>query len=283
MADIRLLTPQEFPSLLKEIPDCPEQLYLRGTLPPEGYKCIAVVGSRRMSPYGKDACEELVRGLSGYPLSIISGLALGIDAVSHKAALDAGLHTLAIPGSGISDKVLYPRSNYQLGKEILENGGGIMSEEEPDFRARPESFPKRNRIMAGMSHATLLIEAGEKSGTMITARLTTEYNRELLVVPHSIFADGGAGGHIFLKLGATPIRSSEDILEVLGFEETEKAHNVSLSEEEALVIKNLASPRPRDELIRLSGLKTSDANVLLLQMELKGLIKETLGEIRKNI
>lgn len=283
MSDIRLLKEEEFPPLLREIPDGPKQLYLRGALPSPNHKCLAVVGSRRMSTYGKDACEYLIRGLSGYPISIVSGLALGIDATAHKAALDANLHTLAIPGSGVSDAVLYPRSNYRLGQTILENGGGIMSEEEPDFKARIESFPKRNRIMAGMCHATLLIEAGERSGTMITARLTTEYNRELLVVPHSIFADGGSGGHVFLKLGASPIRSAEDILEVLGFEKDTTKTNHSLNPDEEMVIEKLSSPMPRDELIRALGMKTNDANVLLLQMELKGLIQETLGEIRKNI
>ena len=283
MAEIRRLTSDKFPTLLKEIPDVPKQLYIRGELPTESHKYLAVVGSRRVSSYGKDACEHLIQGLSGYPISIVSGLALGIDAIAHKAALTANLHTVSVPGSGVSDEVLYPRTNFRLAQKILESGGAIMSEEEPDFKARPESFPKRNRIMAGMSHATLIIEAGVKSGTLITARLVTEYNRDLLILPHSIFSDGGAGGHVFMKIGGSPVREPKDILEILGIEETKKNENILLTESEKKVLATLQNPIQRDELIRLLETPVSETNVLLLSMELKGLIKETMGEIRKNI
>lgn len=219
MREIRTLSRAEFPALLPEIPDAPQSLYIRGELSPKENKLLAVVGSRRMSQYGKDACEHLIQGLAGYPISIISGLALGIDAAAHQAALTLGLHTIAVPGSGIDDASIYPRSNQGLAHNILEAGGALLSEELPGTKSAPYMFPKRNRIMAGMSHAVLVIEAREKSGTLITAKLTAEYNRELLIVSHSIFSEGGEGGHIFLRLGATPVRNVQDILETLGLDE----------------------------------------------------------------
>ena len=283
MYDIEKLKPERFPALLREIADPPQALYLRGTLPPAGSTLLTVVGSRRMSRYAKDACEHLIAGLAGYPISIVSGLALGIDGVAHEAALATGLQTIAVPGSGLSDEVLYPRAHVRLAHTILEKGGALLSEFEPEWKPRPESFPQRNRIMAGMSQATLVIEAGLQSGTLITARLASEYNRELLVVPHSIFADGGAGGHLFMKIGATPVRSADDILEALGIEKTGTAQQVQLTDEEQKVINILSEPMARDELLRALRIPTASANVLLASMELRGLISERMGEIRKNI
>ncbi|MBX9765220.1 DNA-processing protein DprA [Patescibacteria group bacterium] len=285
MDEIRKLTPDEYPELLREIPDGPRELYARGTLPSQDLKYLAVVGSRAMSRYGKDACESLIAGLSGYPVVIVSGLALGIDSVAHKAALSAGLKTIAVPGSGLDDSVLYPRTNLSLAKDILKSGGALLSEFEPMFKARPESFPQRNRIMAGMCHATLVIEAGEKSGTLITARLASDYGRELFIVPHSIFAEGGAGGHIFMKIGATPVRTASDILEGLGIESAKTEMNMDLSDEEKKVMHILKEPTSRDDLIHTLTSEFSfdagRANVLLATMELRGLIAESMGEVRK--
>jgi DNA processing protein len=154
---------------------------------------------------------------------------------------------------------------------------------EPEERAAPYTFPKRNRIMAGMSHAVLIIEAGMKSGTLITARLATEYNRELLAVPHSIFNEGGEGGHLFMGLGARPVRTADDILDALDIEksETEKKE-LSRTEDEQKIFEMLSAPMLRDDLIRLSGMPTGTANILLAAMELRGLIVESMGEVRKN-
>ncbi len=281
--EIRKLLPKHFPPLLREINDPPESLYLRGNLPPEDAKLLTVVGSRRMSRYGKDVCEHLIRGLAGSPLWIVSGLALGIDGVAHRAALNAGLKTLAVPGSGLAESVLYPRTHLGLAHEILEAGGGLMSEMEPEERAAPYTFPKRNRLMAGMSHAVLIIEAGVQSGTLITARLASEYNRELLIVPHSIFAEGGEGGHVFMKIGATPVRGSADILEALGIEKEETKQPPLLTPEEKMLLDLLIEPMPRDEIIRAARMPAGNINVLLAQMELRGLIAESMGEIRKVI
>lgn len=212
---IKHLPTHECSEKLTQIPNPPNMVYVRGTLPSPHMKCLSVVGSRDVSEYGRKVIEVLINGLKGHPISIISGLAIGVDTLAHEAALNAGLHTLSVPGSGIDDSVIYPYRNKSLTHRILENGGGLLSEFEPTFTATRWSFPKRNRIMAGLSDAVLLIEAGEKSGTLITARLAADFNREVLVVPGNIFSPNNAGIQQFLKLGATPVTTPEDILEVL--------------------------------------------------------------------
>jgi DNA processing protein len=283
--DLKLLSPSEFPTLLQEIPDRPKQLYVRGTLPSSDMKWLAVVGSRACTEYGRRALRYLIEGLRGYPIVIVSGLAYGIDAEAHRAALDTGLVTVGVPGSGLDWNVLYPRANVALAREILEKGGALLSEEKPDMKATDYTFPKRNRVMAGLSHATLMIEAKEKSGSLITAKLATEYNRDLLVVPGSIFSEESRGTHQFLRLGATAITSPEDILVSLGITKRAGASSLSalrsdLSPEELRVFNIIASPIPRDELMEALELPVSEANVLLSTMEIKGLIVEELGVVR---
>lgn len=271
-----------FPPLLREIPQPPSTLYLRGNLPPPHLTCLAVVGSREYTNYGKQVVEHLIRGLTGYPVAIISGLALGIDGLAHTAALDAGLYTLAIPGSGLENTVLYPRSHSTLAARILRESGGLLSEYEPDFRATTWSFPQRNRIMAGMSQGTLVIEAGERSGTLITARLTVEYNRDLMVVPGNIFSDHSRGPHQFLKLGATPVTSPEDILEVLGIALEKNTTGklpttINLSAHAHAILSLLTEPTDCDTLIRKMGIPAHEVSTTLMRLELGGLIRESNG------
>lgn len=282
------LSPSDFPSLLKEINDPPEILYLEGEYPKENeYKFLAVVGSRKYSRYGQEACQELIAGLAGYPIAIVSGLALGIDAIAHQSALKNNLITVAIPGSGLDRKVLHPFSNHRLADEIVERGGCLISELEPECPAGIHTFPRRNRIMAGLSHAVLIIEAGEKSGTLITARLAMEYNRDVLVVPGSIFSPGSRGANNLIRQGAMPINRSEDILQALGFNTDEKEREkqgrlfLDLSPIEQKIIEILQTDSfPRDELIEIAELDISEANIVLSGMEIKGVIKEAMGEIR---
>src|SRR3989338_4580088 len=283
MLNISELKPKEFPPLLREIPDAPKKLFVRGQLPSFDLSWLTVVGSRAMSAYGKQACNHLIGGLRGYPIVIVSGLAYGVDAQAHKAALEAGLPTIAVPGSGLDWNVLYPRANVSLAREILKQGGALLSEFEPNQKAADYTFPQRNRIMAVISKATLVIEARERSGSLITARLATEYNRDLLVVPGSIFSEGSRGTHQFLKLGAIPITQAEDILRVLGIEpQTEKKIDTdALSESEKKILEIIASPFSRDDLIAELKLPVSEANILLSTMEIKGLIKEELGIVRR--
>lgn len=267
--------PIDFPPLLREIPQPPESLNYRGNLPPPHLTLLSIVGSRQYTSYGKQVVDELIAGLKGYPIGIVSGLALGIDSLAHEAALHNNIYTLAIPGSGLNDTVIYPATHKPLAHRILESGGGLLSEYEPDFRATEWSFPKRNRLVAGISRATLLVEAAEKSGTLITARLATDYNRELLVVPGSIFSKTSVGVHQFLKLGATPVTCAADILDVLNiFEEvtTPPQTRPLLTSREEKVISLLTEPRHRDELIRLLEINTAQAAQLLMMMELAGYI-----------
>jgi len=271
--EIRKLSSAEFPYLLSEIPQPPKELWTVGNLPPPDIKLLAVVGSRKYTTYGKQVVDHLIGGLAGYPVGIVSGLALGIDGLAHEAAIRHGLYTLAVPGSGLDESVLYPASHRNLARNIVDNGGGLLSEWEPTAPAARWTFTQRNRIMAGLCPATLLIEAGAKSGTLITARMCADYNRELLVVPGNIFSSNSVGTHQFLKLGATPVTTAADILAVLGIDIEEDAAPKTLtllSPLEDKVLQLLLNPLDRDSLIRKLELPISEAGVLLMQMEMSG-------------
>src|SRR3989338_8400007 len=179
---LKVLERNDIPRALREIPQPPKKLYLAGKLPPEGTVYLAVVGSRKATAYGKDAVKKLISGLKGYPIAIVSGLAVGIDSLSHEAALDAGLKAVGFPGSGISEQAFFPPTSLRLAKKILDSGGCLLSEFEPNFKAQYYTFPMRNRLVAGISKAALIIEAQERSGTLITARMALDYNREVLAV-----------------------------------------------------------------------------------------------------
>lgn len=278
---IGTLTKAEFTPLLHETPEPPEKLYYRGTLPPPDVTLLAVVGSRRYTTYGKQVVEHLISGLRGHNIGIVSGLALGIDSLAHRAALAANLYTLAVPGSGLDESVLYPRAHVRLAHEILERGGCLMSEYESAFAATHWSFPRRNRIVVGMCAATLIIEAGEKSGTLISARLAVDYNRDLMVVPGNIFSAASVGCHQFLKLGAIPVTSSLDILDTLGIQRTETIAPEAFSSAEQTVIDALREPMDRDTLIRALGMPVADASVLLMEMEMKGYLSTENGIVFK--
>ena len=278
------LTGKEIPLPLREIADPPKELYLEGNLPNwQENIFLTVVGSRKYTSYGRNACEQLIKELRGYPIVIVSGLALGIDAIAHRAALDAGLTTIAVPGSGLDRSALYPRQNLRLAEEILEKGGALLSELPPDTHATAYSFPQRNRIMAGMSHAILVIEAGEKSGTLITARMAAEYNKNLLVVPGSIFSPTSLGANHLIRQGGHPVCSGQEILEVLGIKtDTEPTTgNLKLTDlapkERKIIDLLLIEALPKDLLVAECGWPASELNSLLSIMEIKGLIKEQMG------
>lgn len=279
--EIRELGREEWPSQLLEIPQPPKRLWAQGALPAEGTKLLAVVGSRAMTRYGQEACEKLIMGLAGYPVSIVSGLALGVDTCAHKAAIAAGLHTLAIPGSGLGEKVLYPRSNRAFAKEILEAGGGLLSEYPPETASRVHFFPERNRLMVGIADAVLVIEAGPKSGTLITARLASEYNRELLCVPHRIGDPHAFGPHLFIRLGATLVSDPLHILEALKIPPREGASSgkapSDLEEVELVVWNMLEEPKARDEILRAGSAGAGEVLTALVALELRGLVREEFG------
>lgn len=279
------LPKDKYPKALNEIPHPPKKLYVVGDVPDDSYFFLTIVGSRKYTAYGKSVCEEIINGLKGYPIVIVSGLAMGIDTLAHECAMKAGLKTIAFPGSGLSKEVLYPRSNMNLAKRIVENGGCVISEFEPDVKAARWTFPQRNRLMAGISQAVLIIEAEEKSGTLITSKLAIDYNKEVMTVPGNIFSETSKGPHMLLRLGATPVTSYKDILTSFGLEEKDTDETIDtrdLSEDEIKVLQILRSPKTKDDLLGELGLPIQEANTLLSILEIKGLIKEELGEFRRN-
>ena len=274
------------PERLREIADPPEGLWIRGTLPDPSRPTLTVVGSRKYTPYGKDACESLIAGLAGTNVVIVSGLALGIDGIAHQAAITAGLTTIAVPGSGLSDSVVYPRSHVGLARHILESGGALVSEFAPDFRATAWSFPQRNRIMAGLSHAVLVVEARERSGTLITSSLASEYNRDVFAVPGDIFREGSKGPNMLIALGATPIRHSDDLRDALGIprsvaKTTASACSENLSSEERSILELVREPIEIETLIERLKLSPATVTVLLVRLELAGLIATDSGIVRR--
>ncbi len=283
--DLRILEKENIPKSLLEIPQPPKKLYIAGNLPDEDTVCLAVVGSRKCTTYGKDVVKKLISGLKGYPIAIVSGLAVGIDVIAHQCAIQNGLQAVAFLGNGISKEVFYPSSNWNFAEEIVNAGGCLISEFPPERKAEIYHFPMRNRLVAGISKAVLIIEAEEKSGTLVTARMALDYNREVLAVPGNINSPNSKGTNKLIREGATPITCSEDILEALGFETEENEEKQmklfeDLSPEEKMVVELLREPIERDELIRTMKMPTQKANSILSIMEIKGLIKEELGEIR---
>jgi DNA processing protein len=209
------ISPYEVFPVLEHIPQPPKELFMRGSVSVSGYKILAVVGSRNCTSYGKAVCRSLIKGLRGFPIIIVSGLALGIDREAHEAAIDAGLITIAFPGSSLEYECIYPRRHLDLAKKILSCGGALVSEYKSNMSGFPWIFPRRNRLIAGVCDMTLVIESEECSGTRITAQLATDYNKTVGAVPGPITSRTSTGTHALLKLGAVVITESADILREL--------------------------------------------------------------------
>ncbi len=272
----------DFPPLIREITDPPSQLYLRGEYPDPSLHFLTVIGSRTYTEYGKHMCTTLIHGLAGYPIVIVSGLALGIDGIAHHAALAAGLRTVAVPGSGLDERVLYPATHRGLAHRIVESGGALISELDPMEQPRQWTFPRRNRIMVGLSHAVLVIEAEIPSGTLITSRLAAEYNRDVLAVPGPIQSTTSRGPHMLIKRGAALIESSADIIEALHVDtHIPRRLDVDLSTDERALLAVLTTPCSRDTLRILTQQSASSVNILLASLELKGVIVERMGLIER--
>jgi DNA processing protein len=297
--EIFKLKKSDFPKLLGEMPGAPDYLYFCGdrrALFMEGYKYLCVVGSRRYTEYGRRACEWLIEGLRGTKTVIVSGMAIGIDTIAHKAATANGLLTIAVPGSGLSPEAIYPKMNIYIAEDILKNGGCLVSPFDPNMRASPWSFPVRNQIMAGMSDATLIIEGEEDSGTLITGHLAADYNRDTLIVPGSIFSETCKGPHKLLRFGAQAITKQEDLLEILGYghesideksNESENNKKVNFKDfyknctsDELKIVKFLSrEPTNKDEIIRATGLGVSRVHILISILESKGLVDQKFGKV----
>jgi DNA processing protein len=284
MNSIRELKVSEFPKQLLEIPVPPKKLFIRGVLPDKNTVLITIVGTRKPTKYGIEACEKFIAGLSGLPVAIVSGLALGIDSVAHKAAMKAKIPTIAVPGSGISDAVIYPRSHIALAKEIITQGGCLISEFEPDFEATTWSFPQRNRIMAGLSKAVFVIEAERKSGTLVTAKYATDTNRDIYALPGNVTSPMSEGPNWLIRMGATPITSADDLREALGFsaELDRKNLELDLDQNEKKVYEILNEAKTRDEIGDETNMQPHEISAIISMLEIKGLISESAGKIRRS-
>lgn len=292
---MQIITRSEFEnhpllSRLLELHDIPEKIYINGNLPEisiDEYgrampRILTIVGSRKHTTYAIDVIENLLRNLSGSPVIVLSGLAIGVDCMSHKFALKNKLKTIAIPGSGLDKKVLYPKINLSLAQEILENDGVLLSEFEPYTEPAPWTFPARNRIMAALSDAVLIIEAEEKSGTLITARMALELGRDIGAIPGSIFSKTSEGTNMLIREGAYAIRNIKDLNDLLhiSVEEKENITDENLTELEKIIINLLNEPKEKDALLIESKLSPTDFLITLSSLEIKGRIQETFGEIR---
>ena len=266
----------DYPSRLKEIYDYPPVLYIRGSLLPEDEWCLAVVGTRRASVYGRQVTEEIVSDLARSRITIVSGLAKGIDSIAHRSALDAGGRSMAVFACGLD--AVYPSENAELARSIIQQGA-LISEYPLGTRPKADNFPRRNRIMSGMSLGVLIIEAGETSGALITANLALEQNREVFAVPGSILSPASKGTNRLIQEGAKLVRDYTDILEELNL--TAVAYQIEIkeaipaSDTESLLLKQLSTePTHIDEVCRSSGLPISTVSSTLAMMELKGLVKQ---------
>lgn len=273
-----------YPKLLQEIFNPPALLYIKGDLANLNNKFnLAVVGTRKISNYGKQITPQLVKPLVQNGFTITSGLALGVDALAHQSALDALGKTIAVLGSGIDQKSIYPTSNRYLAQNILSNKGTIISEFPLGTLPLKHNFPIRNRVIAGLSLGTLIIEAGESSGATITAYSALEQNREVFAVPGSLFNQNSIGTHKLIQKGAKLVTSHHDILEELNLQEVKKfISNQKIlpeTEEEKIIIENLGSePIHIDQIIKKANRPTSQISSTLSLMEMKGLIKNMGGQ-----
>lgn len=270
---------QEYPYRLKEIYDYPAVLFIRGSFLPEDQWCLSIVGTRRATVYGRQVTEDIVQELVRNKITIVSGLAKGIDVIAHRAALEAGGRTFAVLASGLD--IIYPGEHANLAREIMEKGA-LISEYPPGTKPKAEHFPRRNRIISGISLGVLVIEAGDKSGALITAHHALEQNREVFAIPGSILSPASKGTNRLIQEGAKLVSSCTDILEELNLSvvafQPEMKEILPESETEASLLKHLSDqPLHIDELCRLSQLPTSAVSSTLAIMELKGLVKQDGG------
>jgi len=265
-----------YPSKLKEIYDYPPVLYVRGNLPVQDQPCLAVVGTRRPTIYGRQVTEEIVADLARSKITIVSGLARGIDSVAHRAALDTGGKTIAVFASGLD--IVYPGENAKLAQAIMEHGA-LVGEYPLGVRPKAENFPLRNRIMSGLSLGVLVVEAGERSGALITAHQAVEQNREVFAIPGSILSPTSKGTNRLIQEGAKLVRNYADILEELNLtivvQQMEIKEFSPADEVESAILKQLTTePSHIDEICRRSGLSMPEVSSTLAMLELKGIAKQ---------
>ena len=289
MHNIFELNKNQWPELLLQINDPPKRLYCIGTPPPKKAFYLTVIGSRTPTDYGRDCVHKLITGLAGYPIIIVSGLAIGIDGLAHEAALEVGLKTISFPGSGLNWNAIYPSQHRALADKIIYAGGCLLSEFKHEQEGTFWSFPQRNRLMAGCSQATLIIEGKLKSGSLITTKQAFDYNRSVLALPGAINNPLSAGPNMLLRTpSAIAITCSKDILEELGLEASESLPIISPERLAALdpvsrqIIQALETGQlNKDNLCRDLNLPMTALNPLISFLEIDGFIKTNGNVVRR--
>lgn len=266
----------EYPANLRQVDNPPPVLYLYGTLYPEDEWAVAMVGTRRASAYGREVAHTLSQELAAQGVTVVSGLALGVDTVAHQAALDAGGRTLAVLGSGVDQ--VYPAQNRRLADRIAQNGA-IISEYPLGTKPEANNFPPRNRIISGLSRSVVVVEAGQRSGALITANFAAEQGRDVFAVPGSILHPGSQGCNELIQNGAFPLLSVDDVLEQLDierqYEQQQVRQNVPDDPLEAQVLMQLThEPQHIDDIVRGTKLPSAQVGSLLTIMELKGVVRQ---------
>jgi len=269
-----------YPSRLREIDDAPPVLYVRGAWKPEDEWSVAVVGTRRATAYGRQAASEFARGLAANGVTVVSGLARGVDTIAHRTALDSGGRTVAVLANGLD--TIYPPENRRLAEEIAERGA-VLADYPLGTKPRADFFPRRNRILSGLTLGTLVVEGDHQSGAMITAKFAAEQNREVFAVPGSIFSPQSRGPLGLIRDGATPVTGANDVLEALNLTmigaqlDFGRAAPPEGDEERRLMAVLTREPSHIDEVARRAGLAAAVVSGTLALLELKGLVRDVGG------
>lgn len=270
-----------FPPLLRQIGSPPQGLFFRGAI--NDLPAISIVGTRRNTSYGRRCIDAIVPDLVAAGFTIVSGMALGIDGLVHQAALNAGGKTIAILGTGIDENSIYPRAHVNLAHEIIKSGGAVVSEFPPGTGSRKEHFPIRNRLIAGWSLGTLVIEADMDSGSLITAKQALEANREVLAVPGPIWSDVSRGCNKLISAGARVCTSASDVLESMEIDRpdliSEARALLPLTPEESLILNLLSTPLHIDDIIVKTSMDPGSIGAKLTMLEVKGYIAQLGGQM----
>ncbi len=274
-AQVVTVLDDDYPRLLREIPGPPPVLYFRGSLPAQDDVTIAMVGTRRSTSYGREATTRIASDLAAAGVTIVSGLAKGIDGFAHRAALEAGGRTIAVMASGVD--IVYPPEHRQLAENIVE-AGALISDYPPGTKPDAPNFPARNRIISGLSLATIVVEAPARSGALITVGFAADQGRDVYAVPGGIFSNASEGSNKLLRQGATPLTCAADLLDDLQLspakaaDEPEQTAFPMTDDERAIYALVTAEPQHIDELAYSAGLTISQASALMTMLELKGLV-----------
>lgn len=280
-----LISDESYPKLLKKIKNAPKILYYIGQLPKENEICFAIVGTRRYSFYGKQAALEIAGDLAEAGLTIVSGLAPGIDTFCHQATIERKGKTIAVLGTGLDEKSIYPKENLKLAKKIVETGGCLISEYPPGTRGTQFTFPQRNRIIAALSIGVLVIEAKIKSGALITAEYALKQKKKVFAVPGSIYSSNSKGCHFLIKKGAKLVENSQDVITELNIKNI-KSSNISKKEyeiigenkQENLILEVLKKEALHiDKIIEKTKLPSATVVSTLAILEIKGKVRNLGG------